>query len=137
MATTQLDTKTNRAYATGGRKTSVARVWVSPGSGTITINGLPIDDYMDRPVLRMIVRQPLELTQQTENVDVFATVRGGGKSGQAGALRHGISRALAILNPELRAPLKKEGYLTRDARMVERKKYGLHKARKRHQYSKR
>ncbi|RMF13775.1 MAG: 30S ribosomal protein S9 [Candidatus Dadabacteria bacterium] len=137
MATTHLDTKTNRAYATGGRKTSVSRVWVRPGSGQITINGLPIDEYMDRPVLRMIVRQPLELTQQTDQVDVFATVRGGGKSGQAGALRHGISRALAILNPELRGPLKKEGYLTRDARMVERKKYGLHKARKRHQYSKR
>lgn len=127
----------NRAYATGGRKTSVARVWAKPGSGKIVINGLGLDHYMDRPVLRMIVRQPLELTSRNTAIDIDATVAGGGKGGQAGAIRHGVARALAILEPELRSPLKKEGFLTRDARAVERKKYGLHKARRRHQYSKR
>ena len=129
--------KKERAYATGSRKTSVCRVWLTPGDGKVVINGAPLDDYMDRPMLRMIVRQPLELTGREEKVNINATVRGGGKGGQAGALRHGISRALAVFEPDLRSPLKKEGYLTRDARMVERKKYGLHKARKRHQYSKR
>lgn len=127
----------NRAYATGGRKTSVARVWAKPGNGKVVINGLGLDQYMDRPVLRMIVRQPLELTKRQDAVDIDVTVAGGGKGGQAGAIRHGISRALSILEPDLRGPLKKEGFLTRDARAVERKKYGLHKARRRHQYSKR
>jgi small subunit ribosomal protein S9 len=127
----------NRAYATGGRKTSVARVWVKAGSGKFMVNGLSYDKYLDRPVLRMIVKQPLDVTARNEKIDIDATVVGGGKSGQAGALRHGVARALAILEPELRSPLKREGFLTRDARAVERKKYGLHKARRRHQYSKR
>lgn len=126
-----------RAYATGGRKTSIARVWVTFGTGKITVNGKGLDEYFARPVLSMIVKQPLQTARREQKVDVIATVSGGGKSGQAGALLHGISRALSILEPELRSPLKKEGYLTRDARQVERKKYGLHKARKRHQYSKR
>ena len=126
-----------RAYATGGRKTSVARVWVTTGSGRISVNGKGLDEYFARPTLSMIVKQPLQTAQRESKVDVMATVSGGGKSGQAGALLHGISRALAILEPTLRSPLKKEGFLTRDARQVERKKYGLHKARKRHQYSKR
>lgn len=136
MATAGMANK-NRAYATGGRKTSVARVWVKAGSGKFTVNGINYDKYLDRPVLRMIVKQPLDVTARNDKVDIEATVTGGGKSGQAGALRHGISRALAILEPELRSALKKEGFLTRDARAVERKKYGLHKARRRHQYSKR
>ncbi len=136
MPTTFLENE-NRAYATGGRKTSTARVWVTPGTGQIKVNGHGLDEYLQRPSLTMIVRQPLELVQKTAEVDINATVRGGGKSGQAGALRHGIARALSILDPDLRSPLKQEGFLTRDARMVERKKYGLHKARKRHQYSKR
>lgn len=127
----------NRAYATGGRKTSVARVWLTPGSGKIQVNGNDVDEYFGRPVLSMIVRQPLETIRGLEEYDIQARVDGGGKSGQAGALQHGIARALAIFKPELRAPLKSEGFLTRDARMVERKKYGYHKARKRHQYSKR
>ncbi len=126
-----------RAYATGGRKSSVARVWVSAGSGRISVNGMGLDEYFARPTLSMIVKQPLQTAQRESKVDVMAFVAGGGKSGQAGALLHGISRALAILEPDLRSPLKKEGFLTRDARKVERKKYGLHKARKRHQYSKR
>lgn len=126
-----------RAYATGGRKTSIARVWVTVGTGKITVNGKGLDEYFARPTLSMIVKQPLETARREQKVDVLATVSGGGKSGQAGALLHGISRALSILEPELRSPLKKEGFLTRDARQVERKKYGLHKARKRHQYSKR
>lgn len=126
-----------RAYATGGRKTSVARVWVTIGSGRISVNGKGLDEYFARPTLSMIVKQPLQTAQRESKIDVMATVSGGGKSGQAGALLHGISRALAILEPSLRSPLKKEGFLTRDARKVERKKYGLHKARKRHQYSKR
>lgn len=126
-----------RAYATGGRKTSIARVWVTVGSGRISVNGKGLDEYFARPTLSMIVKQPLQTARREGKVDIFATVSGGGKSGQAGALLHGLSRALSILEPDLRGALKKEGFLTRDARQVERKKYGLHKARKRHQYSKR
>lgn len=136
MATTNLLSE-DRAYATGSRKTAVARVWVSRGSGKIKVNGHDLDSYFGRSVLSMIVRQPLETAKCSGKVDIHATVSGGGKSGQAGALRHGLARALAVLDPDLRPALKQEGFLTRDARMVERKKYGLHKARKRHQYSKR
>jgi len=127
----------DRAYATGSRKTSVARVWITPGSGRITVNGAEPHEYFDREALVVHALLPLEVAKRQEKVDIQATVNGGGKGGQSGALRQGLARALSILEPELRTPLKKEGLLTRDARAVERKKYGLHKARKRHQYSKR
>tara|TARA_Y100000741_G_scaffold353872_1_gene327530 strand:- start:613 stop:1044 length:432 start_codon:yes stop_codon:yes gene_type:complete len=127
----------NRTYATGKRKNSIARVWIKKGSGNIQINGKTIKEYFSRPVLQMIVNQPLEVIQSTEGYDIMATVKGGGLSGQAGALRHGISKALSIYNIELRPVLKKVGFLTRDSRVVERKKSGLAKARRSYQFSKR
>ena len=124
-------------YGTGRRKTSTARVFIRRGSGNITINGRTLDQYFGRPTARMVVRQPLELTETLEKFDLYITVLGGGVSGQAGAIRHGISRALIAYDEGLRSPLRKAGYVTRDAREVERKKVGLRKARKRPQYSKR
>ena len=124
-------------YGTGRRKTSTARVFLKPGSGSITINGRTLDQYFGRETSRMVVRQPLELVDATEKFDLKITVSGGGASGQAGAIRHGISRALIEYDEELRSTLRKAGYVTRDARQVERKKVGLRKARKRPQFSKR
>jgi len=124
-------------YATGRRKSSTARVFMKPGSGNITINTRSLDDYFGRETSRMVVRQPLELVDMLNNVDLKITVRGGGNNGQAGAIRHGISRALVEYNSELKSELRKAGFITRDARAVERKKIGLHKARKRPQFSKR
>jgi small subunit ribosomal protein S9 len=132
MATTD-----NRTYATGKRKTAIARVWVKPGSGTITVNGRPADEYFERETSRMIMRQSLEIIEAVDQYDVTATVKGGGHSAQAEAMRHGISRALIALDPERRSTLKRAGFLTRDARKKERKKYGQPGARKRFQYSKR
>ena len=126
-----------RAYATGKRKNSVARVWIRPGSGRITVNGKPADEYFARATLLMILRQPLQAAQRDTQYDVICTVSGGGLSGQAGAVRHGISRALVNYEPALRPVLKKGGFLTRDARVVERKKYGKPKARRSFQFSKR
>ncbi len=126
-----------RAYATGKRKDAVARVWVMPGSGRITVNNKDFSDYFARPVLQMIVQQPLTAANRTGQYDIRATVSGGGLSGQAGALRHGLSQALTRYEPELRSVLKKGGFLTRDARVVERKKYGRRKARRSFQFSKR
>ncbi|MBP1573506.1 MAG: 30S ribosomal protein S9 [Oscillospiraceae bacterium] len=131
------ESKTQYYYGTGRRKHSVARVRVYPGSGNITINGRSIDDYFGLETLKLIVRQPLALTNNTENFDVICTVAGGGVTGQAGAIRHGISRALLQFNGELRPELKKAGFLTRDPRMKERKKYGLKAARRAPQFSKR
>ena len=125
-------------YGTGRRKSSVARVHLFPnGTGAITINGRDIDDYFGLDTLKLITRQPLVLTEMVEKVDIIATVTGGGVTGQAGALRHGISRALLLVNPEFRPVLKRAGYLTRDPRMKERKKYGLKAARRAPQFSKR
>jgi small subunit ribosomal protein S9 len=132
----KLDAK-GRAYATGRRKDAVARVWVKPGAGKITINGRDLIVYFARPVLQMILKQPLVASKRETQFDVVCTVSGGGLSGQAGAVRHGISRALTRYEPELRGVLKKGGFLTRDARAVERKKYGKAKARKSFQFSKR
>jgi len=126
-----------RAYATGRRKDAVARVWVKPGKGTIEINGKPQSKYFARPVLRMLITQPFLVADRYQQFDVSCTVTGGGLSGQAGAVRHGISRALCNFEPELRAILKKAGFLTRDPRVVERKKYGRVKARRSFQFSKR
>ena len=126
-----------RAYATGRRKESVARVWIKPGTGKITVNGRDETVYFARPVLRMILRQPLIATNRDGQFDVVVTVNGGGLSGQAGAVRHGISRALVNYEPSLRAALKPGGFLTRDPRAVERKKYGKAKARRSFQFSKR
>ena len=126
-----------RAYATGKRKDAVARVWVKPGPGKITVNGRDHVTYFARPVLRMILKQPLVTAQREDQFDIVCTVSGGGLSGQAGAVRHGISKALTRFEPELRGVLKKAGFLTRDARTVERKKYGKAKARKSFQFSKR
>ena len=126
-----------RAYATGKRKDAVARVWLRPGMGTITVNKRSVEDYFARPALRMIINQPAELVGRRTQYDVTCTVKGGGLSGQAGALRHGISRALAAREPELRKMLKSGGFLTRDSRVVERKKYGKRKARRSFQFSKR
>jgi small subunit ribosomal protein S9 len=126
-----------RAYATGKRKDAVARVWLKPGSGIITVNKKDYTDYFGRPVLRMILQQPIVAAARDGQYDVMATVSGGGLSGQAGALRHGISKALTNFEPDLRAVLKKGGFLTRDSRVVERKKYGKAKARKSFQFSKR
>ena len=126
-----------RAYATGKRKDAVARVWVKQGPGKITINGRDLVVYFARPVLQMILKQPLVAAKREGQFDVVCTVAGGGLSGQAGAVRHGISRALTHFEPELRGVLKKGGFLTRDARVVERKKYGKAKARKSFQFSKR
>ncbi len=129
--------ETPRFYGTGKRKTSIARVWLTPGSGAITVNRLPMDEYFDRETSKMVVRQPFELTGTLGNFDAFITVRGGGKNGQAGAVRHGITRALLKANAGLRDTLKRAGMVTRDARKKERKKYGQPGARKRFQYSKR
>ena len=126
-----------RSYATGRRKDAVARVWVKPGKGAMEINGKPAARYFARPVLRMLISQPFLVADRYQQFDVFATVAGGGLSGQAGALRHGISRALTNYEPELRPILKKAGFLTRDPRVVERKKYGKAKARRSFQFSKR
>ena len=123
--------------AVGRRKSAVARVYLRSGSGNITVNHQPIEQYFDRAVLRMILSQPLKLTDHLESFDILITVAGGGKAGQAGAVRHGISRALEKYNPELRGALKAEGFLTRDAREKERKKYGQRGARARFQFSKR
>jgi small subunit ribosomal protein S9 len=123
--------------ATGRRKTSVARVFLTQGKGTIKINDRTLQEYFGRETARMIVMQPFEVTQTSGNFDLDINVTGGGNSGQAGAIRHGITRALLEFNPDLRSPLKKAGFVTRDPRAVERKKYGRHKARKRPQYSKR
>jgi small subunit ribosomal protein S9 len=123
--------------ATGRRKTSVARVFLRPGKGIIAINERPLNEYFGRETSRMIVMQPFELTQTSGNFDTDVNVNGGGSSGQAGAIRHGITRALMLFSPDFRIPLKKAGFVTRDPRGVERKKYGRHKARKRPQYSKR
>ena len=128
---------TEQYYGTGRRKSSTARVFVTKGSGQITINERPIDEFFGRETARMIVRQPLEKVEMTDNFDIKATVVGGGISGQAGAIRLGLTRALIEYDEELRGPLRKAGYVTRDAREVERKKVGLHKARKATQYSKR
>jgi small subunit ribosomal protein S9 len=124
-------------YSTGKRKTAVARVWLKPGSGNITVNHKPADEYFERETSRMIMRQPLELIEVLDQYDVVATVAGGGHSAQAEAMRHGISRALCVADGERRSPLKRAGFLTRDARKKERKKYGQPGARKRFQYSKR
>jgi small subunit ribosomal protein S9 len=126
-----------RAYATGKRKNAIARVWLKPGPGKITVNGKEHDAYFARPVLRMILKQPLMLVNRASQYDVVCTVTGGGLSGQAGAVRHGLSRALTLYEPELRSPLKKAGFLTRDSRVVERKKFGKAKARRSFQFSKR
>lgn len=126
-----------RSYATGRRKNAIARVWIKPGSGKVTINGRDIEVYFGRPVLRMILKQPFEVADRVDQFDVMCTVTGGGLSGQAGALRHGISRALVNFEPGLRGALKAAGFLTRDSRKVERKKYGRAKARRSFQFSKR
>ena len=126
-----------RAYATGRRKNAVARVWLRPGSGKIVVNEKTIDTYFARPVLRMVIQQPFVVANRAGQFDVDCTVSGGGLSGQAGALRHGISRALTYYEPELRGALKKGGFMTRDSRVVERKKYGRKKARRSFQFSKR
>lgn len=129
--------KLGRAYATGKRKDAIARVWLTRGSGKITIEGKDYSEYFGRPVLQLILRQPLMEVDRHSQYDIKATVKGGGLSGQAGALRHGISKALTYYEPELRSALKKKGFLTRDSRVVERKKYGRRKARRSFQFSKR
>jgi small subunit ribosomal protein S9 len=126
-----------RSYATGRRKNAVARVWIKPGKGEITVNGKRVGQYFARPVLRMLITQPFLVADRYNQFDVYCTVVGGGLSGQAGALRHGISRALTHYEPDLRAILKVAGFLTRDSRVVERKKYGRAKARRSFQFSKR
>ena len=126
-----------RAYATGKRKDAVARVWLRPGTGKVVVNGKTFTEYFARPVLQMVVQQPIVAAERTDQFDVVATVSGGGLSGQAGALRHGISKALTLYEPDLRGVLKKGGFLTRDSRVVERKKYGRAKARRSFQFSKR
>jgi small subunit ribosomal protein S9 len=126
-----------RSYATGKRKDAIARVWIKPGKGVITINGKDSTVYFARPVLRMIINQPFGIVNRAGQFDVVCTVVGGGLSGQAGAVRHGISKALTYYEPDLRGALKKEGFLTRDSRTVERKKYGRAKARRSFQFSKR
>jgi small subunit ribosomal protein S9 len=126
-----------RAYATGRRKDAVARVWIKPGSGKITINGRDQDVYFARPTLRLVINQPFGVAERTGQYDVICTVKGGGLSGQAGAVKHGISQALTRYEPVLRAPVKAAGFLTRDPRAVERKKYGKAKARRSFQFSKR
>lgn len=132
----RIDSK-GRAYATGRRKDATARVWLKPGKGKVTVNGRDVKVYFARPVLQMIVKQPFDVANRNGQYDVEVLVAGGGLSGQAGAVKHGISRALTYLETDLRSVLKKAGFLTRDARMVERKKYGRAKARRRFQFSKR
>jgi len=136
VAAPKLDAQ-GRAYATGKRKNAIARVWIKPGTGKVVVNGRDIEVYFARPVLRMIINQPFHVCERDGQFDVFATVVGGGLSGQAGAVRHGISKAMNIFEPGLRPALKKNGFLTRDSRVVERKKYGRAKARKSFQFSKR
>jgi len=126
-----------KLHSVGKRKSAVARVWIRPGKGTITVNRKPIEEYVRRETDRILIRQPLTITDSLEKYDISVTVRGGGISGQAGAIRHAISRALASLSPDIRLPLKKAALLTRDARVRERKKYGMRGARARYQYSKR
>lgn len=126
-----------RAYATGKRKTAIARVWIKPGAGRIIVNDKDHTDYFGRAVLQMIIKQPLEAAERKDQYDVFCSVKGSGPSGQAGAVRHGIARALTYFEPSLRTVLKKGGFLTRDSRVVERKKYGRKKARRSFQFSKR
>ncbi|MGH6881695.1 MAG: 30S ribosomal protein S9, partial [Hypericibacter sp.] len=126
-----------RAYATGKRKNAIARVWIKPGSGRVSVNGRTSEIYFARPVLRMMIAQPFGITQRVGQYDVVCTVVGGGLSGQAGAVRHGISKALTYFEPALRPALKAGGFLTRDSRVVERKKYGKAKARRSFQFSKR
>ena len=126
-----------RAYATGKRKDAVARVWIKPGSGKVSVNGRELNTYFARPVLQMILRQPFTVAGVEDQFDVHATVKGGGLSGQAGAVKHGISKALQIYDPSLRGALKAAGFLTRDSRVVERKKFGKRKARRSFQFSKR
>lgn len=126
-----------RSYATGKRKDAVARVWVKPGSGKVIVNGKDQSVYFARPVLRLILRQPFTIAGVEDQFDVHATVKGGGLSGQAGAVKHGISKALQLYDPSLRSPLKAAGFLTRDSRVVERKKFGRRKARRSFQFSKR
>lgn len=127
----------NQYYGTGRRKSSTARVFIKQGTGNMTINGRSLEEYFGRPTARMIVDQPLQLLEVKDKFDIYITVKGGGTSGQAGAIRHGLTRALIDYDESFRAPLRAAGYVTRDARSVERKKVGLHKARKRPQYSKR
>ena len=134
--TQKLD-KQGRAYATGKRKNAVARVWIKPGAGKITVNKKTVEVFFARPVLRMLINQPFGATGRANQYDVVCTVAGGGLSGQAGAVRHGISKALTYFEPDLRGALKQEGFLTRDSRIVERKKYGRRKARRSFQFSKR
>jgi small subunit ribosomal protein S9 len=129
--------KQGRAYATGKRKNAVARVWVKPGKGTITVNTRAVEVFFARPVLRMLIQQPLVAANRAGQYDVICKVSGGGLSGQAGAVRHGLSKALTHFEPELRSALKRGGFLTRDSRVVERKKYGRAKARRSFQFSKR
>ena len=129
--------KQGRAYATGKRKDAVARVWIKPGAGKVIVNTREVEVYFARPVLRMLIQQPLVAAARAGQYDVICTVAGGGLSGQAGAVRHGISKALTYFEPSLRPLLKAQGFLTRDSRVVERKTYGRHKARRRPQYSKR
>ena len=129
--------KQGRAYATGRRKDAVARVWIKPGKGTVTVNGKDQETYFARPTLRLIINQPFAITDRADQYDVVATVSGGGLSGQAGAVKHGISQALTRYEPELRSTVKAAGFLTRDSRVVERKKYGRAKARRSFQFSKR
>ena len=130
-------TQTQQNYGTGRRKTAAARVFIKPGSGQIQVNDKALDEYFGRETSRMVVRQPLETVESTDRFDIKVTVRGGGPSGQAGAIRHGITRALIEYDAEMKKPLREAGFVTRDARAVDRKKVGLHKARKRPQYSKR
>jgi small subunit ribosomal protein S9 len=130
-------TETNKTYATGKRKTAIARVWLAPGSGKVTVNTKTAEEYFERETSRMIMRQALELIEVVDQYDVWATVEGGGHSAQAEAMRHGIARALIAIDPERRSAIKRAGFLTRDARKKERKKYGQPGARKRFQYSKR
>ncbi len=126
-----------RSYATGKRKDAVARVWLKPGKGQVTVNGRDVQVYFGRPILQMIIKQPFQVVGREGQYDINCTVSGGGLSGQAGAIKHGVSKALTYQEPELRAALKKAGFMTRDSRVVERKKYGLRKARRSFQFSKR
>ena len=136
-AYTQKLDKQGRAYATGKRKNAVARVWIKPGAGKIIVNTRPVEQFFARPVLRMLIQQPLVTANRLGQYDVVCTVSGGGLSGQAGAVRHGLSKALTNFEPDLRSALKRGGFLTRDSRVVERKKYGKAKARRSFQFSKR
>ena len=129
--------KLGRAYATGKRKNAIAKVWIKPGSGKIVVNGRALEVFFARPVLRMVLTQPLQLVDRMTQYDIMVSVNGGGLSGQAGAVRHGLSKALTYYEPALRPSLKKEGFLTRDSRIVERKKFGRAKARRSFQFSKR